>query len=353
MRPTKGFVVRIFLYSTVALYVGGDLFVFNGPLRQRIKRALPDSPESIAAAKKSGVVARVLHYPILSSQLERATQERLWLRGKTLEDLSPPQRRIERLAALDDLIDIQLLRIKAKANAKELPVTDEEIDNALKRLAARFESRDEMQQQLEAEGIDSEKELRLRLGAQLQQQKYVETRIAPLIEVSEEEAMQWFEEHSKEFANPDRVQARHVFQSTLGHSSAEAKATLEKALEDLNAKRKSFKEIAANVSEDRRTKNLGGNLGWLSEARLPADFGSQVFTLPVGRPELVRSKLGWHLVEVTARKPATSRSFEEARDEVFAAIESVKRRDGARAFREATRSREKPFIEVFLDMIQE
>ena len=138
VRHTKGFVIRIFLFSALLIYLGADLYVFNGPLRKRIQRGLPDSPESIAAAKSQGVVARVLHLPILASQLERATKERLWLRGKKLDDLTPQQRRIERLAALDDLIDHQLLRIKTKHNATELPVAEAEVDEALKRLAARF-----------------------------------------------------------------------------------------------------------------------------------------------------------------------------------------------------------------------
>lgn len=353
MRPTLGFNIRIFLYSAVALYLAGDLFVFNGPLRQRIQRGLPDSPESIAAAKAQGVVARVLHYPILASQLERATKERLWLRGKKLGDLPPPQRRIERLAALDELIDHQLLRIKTKHNATDLPVAEGEIDEALKRLAARFESRDEMTAHLSAEGIDSEKELRLRLGARLQQQKYVESRIAPSIAVSDEEARQWFEVHAKELAHPERIEAGHVFLSTLNRDAADARGQLQQALDDVAAKRKDFATVAAELSEDPRSKGDGGKLGWLTRDRLPADFAAPVFSLPLHRPALVRTKLGWHLVEVTARKAPEPRSFEEARPEVLAAIEAVKRREATREFRKALRSQEGRYIEVFTDMITE
>lgn len=353
MRHTKGFVIRIFLFSALLIYLGADLYVFNGPLRKRIQRGLPDSPESIAAAKSQGVVARVLHLPILSSQLERATRERLWLRGKTLDDLTPQQRRIERLAALDELIDHQLLRIKTKHNATELPVAEAEVDEALKRLAARFESRDAMQKELAAEGIDSEKELRLRVGARLQQQKYVESRIAPQIAVTDEEARAWFDAHAKDLARPERIEARHVFISTLGTDAAEARATLEKALDDLTAKRKDFPALAAELSGDPRTKGNGGNLGWLTKDRLPADFATPLFAQPLNRPALIRTKLGWHLAEVTARKPAEARSFEEARGEVVAALQAVKRRDATREFRKALRDREGRYIEVFADMIPE
>ncbi len=353
MRHTKGFVIRIFLFSGLLIYLGADLYVFNGPLRKRIQRGLPDSPESIAAAKSQGVVARVLHLPILASQLERATKERLWLRGKKLDDLTPQQRRIERLAALDDLIDHQLLRIKTKHNATELPVAEAEVEEALKRLASRFESRDAMQKELAAEGIDSEKELRLRIGARLQQQKYVESRIAPQIAVTDEEARAWFDAHAKELARPERIEARHVFISTLGTDAAEARATLQKALDDLTAKRADFAALAAKLSGDPRTKGSGGDLGWLTKDRLPADFATPLFAQPLNRPALIRTKLGWHLAEVTARKPAEARSFEEARTEVIAALQAVKRREATREYRKALRAKEGRYIQVFADMIPE
>ena len=353
MRHTKGFVIRIFLFSALLLYLVGDLFLFNGPLRKRIQRGLPDSPESIAAAKAQGVVARVLHLPILDSQLERATRERLWLRGKTLDDLPPKQRRVERLAALDELIDHQLLRIKTKHNATELPVAEAEVDEALKRLAARFESRDAMQKELAAEGIDSEKELRLRLGARIQQRKYVESRIAPSIAVTDEEARAWHAAHAAELQRPERLQARHVFLATLERDAEEARATLQRALDDLLAQRKDFATLATELSDDPRSKASGGDLGWLTRDRLPADFAAPLFALAVNRPTLLRTKIGWHLVEVTGRKPAEPRGFEECRDEVIAALQAVKRREATRAFRAALRSQEGRYIEVFTDMVRE
>lgn len=353
MRHNKGFVIRVCLIAAVLVYLVGDLFLFTGPLRKSMRRGLPDSPESIATAKAQGVVARVLHLPILDSQLERATNERLWLRGRKLEDLTPPQRRAERLAALEDLIDHQLLRIKTKQGATELPVAEAEVDEALKRLAARFESRDAMQKDLAAEGIDSEKELRLRIGARLQQQKYLESRIAPQIAVTEEEVRAWHEAHAKELARPERIEARHVFLSTLGRDAAEARATLQKALDQLIAKTKDFPALAAELSEDARSKANGGNLGWLTQQRLPADFAAPLFALPLNRPSLIRTKLGWHLAEVTARKPAEPRSFEDARGEVMAALDAIKRREACLDLRKALRAEAGTGIEVFADMIPE
>ncbi|MEK7952096.1 peptidylprolyl isomerase [Luteolibacter soli] len=342
--------LRIGFLTAILLYLAGDLFVFTGPLRQWMRRGLPDSPQSIAKAKAQGVVARVANRPILSSQVERATKERLWLRGLTLDSLAPAQRQAERKAALDDLIDHELLRAATKDEAAALPVSDAELDEAEKRLALRFESPEEMRAHLATEGIDSDKELRLRLGARLQQQRFIESRIKANISVSEQEARAWFDTHAAELARPERIEVRHVFVSTLQRDAAEARALLEKALAELTAKQKDFATIAAELSDDPRSKTDSGKLGWMTRDRLPADFAASVFALPPDRPSLVRTKLGWHLVEVTGRKPAEPRNFDEAKPEVIAALEAVKRRDAVQELRKTLREAAGSSIDVLDDL---
>lgn len=337
-------------YTAILLYLAGDLFVFTGPLRQWMRRGLPDSPQSIAKAKAQGVAARVANRPILSSQVERAAKERLWLRGLTMDSLTPAQQQDERKAALNDLIDHELLRAATKDEAATLPVSDAELDDAMKRLASRFESPEEMRTRLALEGIDSDKELRLRLGARLQQERFIESRIATSISVSDEEARTWFDAHAVEFARPERIEVRHVFVSTLQRDAAEARGQLEKALGELTAKQKDFAGIAAELSEDPRTKGDGGKLGWMTRDRLPADFAAPIFSLPLNRPSLVRTKLGWHLVEITGRKPAEPRGFDEAKADVILALEAVKRRDAVREFRKALREAGRASIEVLDDL---
>lgn len=351
MRPAKNFVVRVVVYSTTLLYLAGDLFLFNGPLNRKIQASRPDSPESLAWARKQGVVARVLGHSIYSSQVERAARERLWLQGKKIDELTPDQRRIAKLAVLNDLIDHQILRVKVKHNTEDAPVSEEEIDEALLKLAARYPSRDEMQAELKAEGIDSEKELRLRLGARIQQHKYLESRIADGIAIGEEEGREWFEQHADEFSIPPRVRVRHVFRSTLNREPAEVEETLRKALEELKTKRMSFAELAESLSDDPRTKDAGGELGWMTEARLPADFGKPLFGMAVGEPSMLRTKIGWHVVEVMEKRPAEKRSYDDAKKEVIAAIEASKREIMVDRFRRALRSREDIGVHVFPEMI--
>lgn len=353
MTPLGRMTWRLALYGLVAVWLAGDLFVFHGPLRRRLDRADPRSAEAVAAAKAGGVVARVFNRQITRGQLERALHERLWLEGKTPADLTAANLKLARYAALDELIDHELLRVKAKANAQELRVTDDEVNERLRGMLARFASRGEMERAMKSQGIASENQLRERVAARIQQEKYVEMRIGPLSVVTDDEAREWFAEHAGELAVPERVKARHVFLSTLDRPRDEARKTLENALTELKSAKVDFPALAASLSEDPASKERGGDLGWMGRGRLPEDFAGPVFSMPMHQPTLVDTSIGVHIIEVTDRQPSRERSFEEAQTEVMAALRTLKRDQAAREFRDALRRFEAEKIEVFHDMLAE
>ncbi len=337
--PAKTF-LRLALYGGVIAYLASDLLVLHGPLRRMVERAYAGN-----------AVARVHHQLITRDQLERTLHERLWLEGKVPEDLIPENLKMARDAALGDLIDHELLRVKVQENEPQIKVTDEEVDERLRRMLGRFVSKGEMEQAMKSQGIASERELRERLASRIRQERYVEMKIGPLARVTDEEARAWFMENQARLATPERVEARHVFIATLERPHEEAKALLDAALADLTAGKKDFALLARELSDDYANKERGGNLGWMTRERLPADFAAAVFPLPANKPTLVRTRIGWHLVEVTGRKPSEPRSFEDAKPEVMAALEAVKRRDAVTRFRADLRRLEAEKIEVFHDMM--
>lgn len=347
MSPNGKLPVRLILYGVVAIYLAGDLFVFKGPLRHKLDLTDPDSPASIEAAKSRGVVARVGGYPITRSQVDRALAERLWLDGKSTEDLSPDEMKVAGAAALDELVEHELLRLEVKATAPQLRVTDEEINQRLARLLGRFESKGAMQTAMKSQGITNERNLRERLSARIQQEKFISLKLASTITVTDEEARSWFDKNAESVALPERIEARHVFIPTLDHPPEEAKRKLDEALAALNEKKKDFATLAKEVSEDPATRENGGSLGWMTRDRLPADFSTPVFPLALNKPTLVRTKLGWHLVEVTARKPAEPRSFDQAKPEIVAALEAIKRQQAVADFRKVLRATDTHKIEIF------
>lgn len=349
MPPAKGFVIRIAIYSVALLYLAGDLFLFNGPVNRKIQASRSESPQAIAYAKSKGVVATVYGHPIYRSQVEYAVREGLWLEGGELSDLSDDERRLAYHRALEGLIDERLLRIKAQYNASDFPVGDAELESAMETFRARFSSRAEMRTVLARAGIESEEEMMLRLGARIQQEKYLEGKIAAGIEVTEKEARDWYESNLEAMVNPPRVRVRHIFLATLERESAVAREQLETARQKLAAGTADFESLANELSEDPRTREAGGDLGWMTSERVDEEFAGQVFALPVGKVTLVQTKLGWHLVEVTAKRSEEARSFDEARAEIVAALETVKREKYVRAWRRTLRKQEETSVRVFVD----
>jgi peptidyl-prolyl cis-trans isomerase D len=340
MTALAKFSLRLAIYGGFLVYLAGDLFVFHGPLRRMMERAFPGS-----------AVARVYNHQITRDQLERAVHERLWLEGKSPEELTPESLKLARYAALDELIDHELLRVKARENESQLKVADQEVDERLRRLQGCFVSKGEMETAMKSQGIASERDLRDRLAARIRQEKYVELKTGPLVRVTEEEARAWFGENQAKLATPERIEARHVFIATLERPQDEAKKILDAALADLSAGKKDFATLARELSDDPANKDKGGNLGWMTRERVPADFAEAVFSLPLGKPSLVRTRIGWHLVEVTGRKPLELRTFEDAKSEVMDALEAVKRRQVATELRAALRRTEADNVEIYHEMM--
>ncbi len=345
----KGVLIRAVLYSVAILYVGIDLVAIKGPLHRAMTRLMPRSAEVMEAAKEQGVVAQIYYQPIVLGQVERRVEENLWREGRTVGELKPEERLQQRRAALNELIDLHLLRLKVRFNRAEAPVEDSEIDAELATFTKRFASETEFKVSLAQLGW-SEKELRFRVAARIQQEKYLEHMIE--ITVSEKEARDWFEEKKDRLAQPARVRARHIFRSTLNAKPDAVVRELEEARGKLEAKESDFASLARTLSEDERTSQDGGELGWMQAGRLPKDFGESLFGLEVGKPAIVQSKIGCHLVEVLDQQPRVERSFEEARGDVMSALEGIKRSEGLKIYRQNLRYRDEHKIEVFLDVLE-
>lgn len=338
MSRTAKFILRIAILGMIAAYVLVDFFVFKGPLSQIIDRSLSSRPD---------VVARVAGHFITRSQLERATREKLWLEGKSFDSLNATEKTKAHETALEGLIDHTLLRDKIASDTKSIHISDDEINARLRAMLSRFTTKGEMESSMKGQGIASEGELRARVTACIQQEKWIEAQIAPMIRVSDDEARAWLDQNAASMAMSERIEVRHIFMAAMDHPQTKIDATLGAALQNLKSQRKDFATLAREISDDPASKDRGGSLGWMTKARLPADFAAAVFSLPINQPTIIRTRLGSHLVEVTARKPAESANFEEMKPEIVAALEAIKRRYAVTELRKKIRESATKDIHIF------
>ena len=353
LKMSKAFVVRMTLWAVLVLYLVCDFFVFSGPLRSELRRMFPTKGDQISQAVAEGICARVYNAPIYLSQVDHRLRERLWRTGRDPEQVSKAEMKMLRWLALNDLIAEALVRIKVRVNLEQARVSEAEVDAEVARFERRFDSAAELDKAMVAQGIDSRDELRLRLQARLEQEKYVLSKIKAAITVSDEEARAWYDDHQKELTTPERRCVRHIFLATLDHPSDEAKATLASHLASIVAGQASFADVAKRVSEDARSKPEGGELGWMRKDRLPVDFADPVFSMSVDTPELIRTKLGWHIVEVTGVKAPELLPFEKMKTEIVAALSDERRKEAIDQYRHQLRLLNHEKVEIYRKVLDE
>lgn len=320
----KKFPWRLLVYIGFLLYLVLDLRYCNGPLRQSF---LKRSDFTNQAAEEHRWVALVNQEPITRTQLDIAVFSHLYQRGKQDDPLPEKNLEMIRRAVLQRLIEDALLRQHAEGVNFKAP--QEEIDAFIARWEDQFESEEDLEERSTAQFLSRE-ERHAELARIWSRARWLEQRIEPGIDVTEEEMRAWYEankETGKGFHEPEKVRARQLFISTV-EVDDEAH---EKQIRDLHAKLVSGEatiEALAPQSEDARSKNRGGDLNWFTRDRLSEEFTSKVFALDKGKiSEPFKTKIGWHIVEVTDRQEKRPLSYEEVREDIRAYLENQRTED--------------------------
>jgi peptidyl-prolyl cis-trans isomerase D len=128
----------------------------------------------------------------------------------------------------------------------------------------------------------------------------------------------WYADHKDEFVAPEERRVRHILIATAG----DAAAALAKA-QALRAKLVAgtdFAELAKTESADPVSAAQGGDLGWISRGMMVKPFEKAAFALAKGKlSEPVKSKFGYHLIQVEDIRGGGPGHFDQLVDKVTAA----------------------------------
>ena len=310
----KRFPWRIVLYVVFIGYLFLDLKACNGPLKRAISKR---NDLTRKAAEENSWVALVNQEPITREQLDLAVARHLYQRGKTVEEVPDANLRMIRRAALQSLINETLVR--QYADGEGYQASQEEVDAFTSRWISQFPSGNELAERASDQLLPDD-ELKRELARILSRKKWLENRIAPGVDVTDEEVKAWFEDNRKTgegFIEPEKVRARHIFLSTVEVDDE----TREEMIRDLHRqiveKENTFKELAETFSEDPKTKRIGGDLNWFARDRVPEDFAEAVFAMKPGElSDPFRTEIGWHIVEVLDRQEERPVTIDEVEKEI-------------------------------------
>lgn len=143
--------------------------------------------------------------------------------------------------------------------------------------------------------------------------------------VAEGQARNIYKAKPERFRAPEQVRVRHIL--IAGTGTAE-RAQAEKVLEELKAGA-NFEQLAKERSADPGSAGQGGDLGFFAHGRMVPVFDEAAFALkqPGDLSGIVETKFGFHILKLDARRPAGTRSFEEAREELLKEVRSKMQQD--------------------------
>lgn len=116
------------------------------------------------------------------------------------------------------------------------------------------------------------------------------------------------------FVTREQVQVRHILLAVAddgGNADAVHKRALAMAQELRSGG--DFAALARAHSSDKNSARRGGELDFFERGRMEIPFEEAAFALenPGDLSEPVKTRFGWHIIELLGRKPATQLSFDE------------------------------------------
>ncbi|MBL8540946.1 MAG: SurA N-terminal domain-containing protein [Betaproteobacteria bacterium] len=158
--------------------------------------------------------------------------------------------------------------------------------------------------------------------------------------VSDEEKRAYYDHNLARFQKPEERQASHILinadKSAPPEKRAAAKAKVETLLAQLKRKPDTFAELAKSESQDPGSATKGGDLGFFGRGMMVKPFEDATFGAKVG--ELVgpvESEFGYHIIKVTAIKPAQTTDFAQAKSRIE---QELRRQKAEKRFAEAAES---------------
>lgn len=139
------------------------------------------------------------------------------------------------------------------------------------------------------------------------------------VTISDEEIRNYFDENPEEFKIPKTVEARHILLKVDQNAGPEdVERTRKRALNILNMARegKKFAKLASKYSEG-PTRNTGGYLGTFKKEAMVKPFADKAFSMKAGEiSEPVRTRFGWHIINIEKVNEASILSFNEAKKKI-------------------------------------
>lgn len=247
--------------------------------------------------------------------------------GGVPEDLISHYKQKMKPHVLNTMISETLLDEKVKE--KNIVITKRQIAKKIKDIAASQDpplTLDDLKALIEAYGqtFDEWKQ-NMQFEKGLAYQQIIDEQLAGKVNITEEDAREFYSENSQRFQRPEQVKASHILikpdtaepNADPNQAKAAAKAKAEELLKQIKQQGADFATLAKKNSQCPSSAN-GGDLNFFARGQMVPEFEKTAFELKIGQvSDIVETKFGYHIIRLTDRKNAETVEFEQTRDQLI------------------------------------
>jgi peptidyl-prolyl cis-trans isomerase D len=152
--------------------------------------------------------------------------------------------------------------------------------------------------------------------------------LADQVKVSDQDLQSYYDAHKAEYSQEEQVHARHILVMVNDQrNDAQAQARIAEAKKKLEGGG-DFAAVAREYSDDTASKEKGGDLGWFGRNKMVKEFEDAAFSAQPGKlVGPVKSSFGYHLIEVTDKRPAGQQPFDAVKEQIRARLTAERSRD--------------------------
>ncbi len=206
----------------------------------------------------------------------------------------------------------------AEAEILDIPVSDDEVEDSLRRMTEEAGGPAKLRSILEKQGQNVQ-QLRAEIRRGKRVDKLVEKVTADTPEPTDREAEAFFAAHRGEFGTAEQVRAQHILVTPKSASPEDDLAAIAKIREirERILAGSDFSTEAAAHSDCPSGKSAGGSLGWFSRGMMVKEFDEAAFKMKVGElSDVVKTQFGYHVIYKNDAQPESVPDFNDVRERV-------------------------------------
>ena len=252
---------------------------------------------------------------------------------RVFKDQSAAEREAQLLDwSKENVLERVLINQEVRRNGPQIP--KEEIDSALAKLKEQYADPEEIYKDFDGK---DDAEIKEGIEMQMRVQRKLEEVCKDLPEPSKAAIREYYDRNKEQFTYGEQARVAHIVKYVNWQTDEE---TAYNAIREAQDELKSGAPFEVVVDKHTDCADGGGDLGNVARGQMVEEFEDVVFNLGVGEvSDIFRTRFGFHIAKVYARKPATVAGLEEVKARIIDALKGQIREEGVNEFIDGLKSK--------------